>query len=250
MMDYPWKRAWIVGGSTGLGAEFVSQLDDAGIAVTVSARSKQGLDDLCAPLRTAVSLPLDITDAAAVNGAVGTVMDAESGSPDLIILNAAIYTPMAGANMDADIMADMMTTNFIGVARVLQCLMAYRKHPKKITVAVLGSPSGWTGLPGGIGYGPTKAAIINMVEGLKPELDRTSIDIRLVNPGFIRTRLTDKNKFKMPQLMEADDAAARALKGLAKGKFETAFPNPFVGFLKFMGILPYRLFFALTKRAM
>jgi short-subunit dehydrogenase len=70
----------------------------------------------------------------------------------------------------------------------------------------------------------------------------------VINPGFVRTPLTDKNDFPMPFLMEPQDAAKAVFEGMAKRKFEIAFPTPFVLILKFLQMLPYGLYFALVKK--
>ena len=97
-------------------------------------------------------------------------------------------------------------------------------------------------------YGASKAALTNMCESLKPECDQNGIQLSIVHPGFVRTPLTDKNKFKMPFLMEPEDAACRVLKGIRTGKFEITFPTTFALLLKFLRILPYRIYFVILRR--
>jgi short-subunit dehydrogenase len=247
-MKNQWKRAWIIGGSTGLGAELVRQLTENGIITHVSARNEKNLNEVCSENPHAIVYPLDITDEEACIRAVKDVYNFKDALPDLIVLNAAVYSPMDVENFDVRAISDMINVNYLGVINMLAALLPYKDLGKKVTIAAVTSPSGWRGLPGGIGYGPSKAAVINLVESMKPELDQCDFDMRLVNPGFIKTRLTDKNKFTMPQLMSADDAASRMLKGLSSNKFDISFPNPFLLTLKFIRILPYGLFFRLMKK--
>ncbi len=248
MNNYPWTSAWIVGGSSGLGAEVARQLADAGIDTIVSARSEEALKELCNESEKLSYLTLDISDQNACKQIVNHLVNRLGHLPDMILLNAAIYTPMGADDFDAKAIAGMMTVNYLGIANMVEALLPHKNDGKQVTIAGVASPSGWRGLPGGIGYGPTKAALINLFEGLKPELDGTDFDLRLVNPGFIKTRLTDKNDFDMPQLMEPDYAASKLLKGLASNRFDTAFPNPFVFILKMMSKLPYWLYFKLARR--
>ena len=240
---FPWKTVWIVGGSTGMGAEAAKQLVSSGVEVTVSARSEADLEKLAAESDRITSLPLDITDSEAGKKAI----EGFERLPDLIILNAAVYEPMAAYNFDGDAAAWMMDVNYGGYAKMLGHLLPRYRHEKHGRLAIVASPSGYRGLPGGSGYGPTKAALINLAESIRPEMEHWGASISLVNPGFIRTRLTDKNKFKMPQLLEADDAAMRMLSGLAKGKWEVAFPYPFLGLLKFLSKLPSVVYFAYAR---
>lgn len=247
-MNAKWKKPWVIGGSTGLGAELVKILASAGISTFVSARNKDKLEVLCDQFTTAVPYPLDITNKEACDQAVANIHNSNNTLPDLIILNAAVYSPMDVENFNAKEISTMINVNYMGVVNMLAALLPYKQTTKKVTIAAVTSPSGWRGLPGAIGYGSSKAAVINMIESMKPELDEYGFDLRVVNPGFIKTRLTDKNNFKMPQLMNADDAARRILKGLSTKKFDISFPNPFLSYLKLLRILPYSVFFSIMKK--
>ena len=93
-----------------------------------------------------------------------------------------------------------------------------------------------------------KAALINLAESLKPELERNGVTVSLVNPGFVATPLTAQNDFPMPFLVTAEAAAARILAGLERQRFEIAFPRRFVLIIKLARLLPYGLYFALVRR--
>ena len=141
-----------------------------------------------------------------------------------------------------------MAVNFFGVVNCLAAVLPgfisrWRGH-----IAVVASAAGYRGLPTSAAYGATKAALINMCEALKPELDRYGVRITVINPGFVKTPLTDRNDFKMPFLITADDAARRIVDGLATGGFEITFPRRFTWGLKIMRCLPYPLFFAMTQQ--
>ncbi|MEZ5758671.1 MAG: SDR family NAD(P)-dependent oxidoreductase [Emcibacteraceae bacterium] len=247
-MKRKWKSAWVVGGSTGLGAALVRKLASNEVLTYVSARNTEALEALKEENPSIIPYPLDVTDPDACAHVLSTVLEANNGLPDLIILNAAIYSPMGVENFNASEISNMMTVNFLGIVNMLSALLPHKRSEKQVTIATITSPSGWRGLPGGIGYGSSKAAVINLIESMKVELDSSGFDLRLVNPGFIKTRLTDKNNFKMPQLMSADDAAVRTLDGLSGTKFDICFPNPFLFYLKLLRILPYSLFFWMMNR--
>ncbi len=246
-MKFPWKSAWIIGASSGLGAETAKQLSVAGTKTIISARSHDKLDQLSATSENLLIAPLDITDQTAVDLTVDEIVTDLGKLPDLIILNAAIYTPMNNENFNVDEIQKMMNVNYMGTVNVINALLKHKCQNGKVTIAVVTSPSGWRGLPNSLGYAPTKAALINLVEGLKSELYESSLDFRLVNPGFIKTRLTAKNNFPMPQLMEAGDAAQRMLNGLRTQKFDITFPNPLLLKMKVLRLLPYSLYFKITK---
>ena len=114
---------------------------------------------------------------------------------------------------------------------------------------MVSSVAGYRGLPSSLAYGATKAALINLCEALKFDFDRLGLKIQLVNPGFVRTPLTDKNTFPMPFLMEVDAAADRVVDGLAGNAFEITFPRRFTYGLKLMRMLPYWAYFPMVRRA-
>ena len=85
-------------------------------------------------------------------------------------------------------------------------------------------------------------------EALHAELLPKGVILSVVNPGFVRTPLTDRNAFPMPFLVDADTAARRIVDGLATDRFEVTFPRRFAYLMKLLRILPYGLFFAITRR--
>jgi NAD(P)-dependent dehydrogenase (short-subunit alcohol dehydrogenase family) len=110
------------------------------------------------------------------------------------------------------------------------------------------SVAGYGGLPTSLVYGATKAALINLTETLYLDLAPRGIGVYLINPGFVKTPLTDRNTFRMPALISADEAAAEILAGLARGCFEIHFPRRFTRWLKLLRVLPYRWYFALVHK--
>jgi len=104
-------------------------------------------------------------------------------------------------------------------------------------------------LPRASAYGASKAALINLCEALKIELRGSGVTISLVNPGFVKTPLTDKNDFPMPFLMSLDKATDVILSGIEKGRFEIAFPKRLAFLMKVGRVLPYTLYFWLARRA-
>ena len=115
-------------------------------------------------------------------------------------------------------------------------------------IAVVSSVAGYQGLPSAAAYGATKAALINMCEALRAELQPKGVMLSVVTPGFVRTPLTDRNTFTMPFLIDADTAARRIVDGLQTSRFEITFPRRFSYLMKLLRLLPYGLFFAITRR--
>jgi len=217
--------------------------------VAITARAQDKLDALAAahPGKM-IAAAGDVTDAAGMKAVVARI-EADSGRPvALAILNAGAWQEMGAADFDLAAFRLMVEVNLIGTATCLDAVMPGMLARKAGQIAFVASVAGYRGLPRAAAYGATKAALISMAESLKFDLDRAGIVMSVVNPGLVRTPMTDQNKFPMPFLLEPDDAAGRIVRGLAAGRFEVSFPWQLVWPLKFLRILPSRLFFALVSR--
>jgi NAD(P)-dependent dehydrogenase (short-subunit alcohol dehydrogenase family) len=242
------ERVWITGASLGIGEALARRLAQDGADVIASARSADRLAALAAASGgRIVAEPLDVTDHAAVLAAVNRI-EAERGPIDVAVLNAGSHQPVTAAEFTADGLRRLMELNVFGVASCLEALMPRMIARGRGRIAVVASVAGYRGLPTSAYYGATKAALINLAESLKFDLDRAGVTLQLIDPGFVRTPLTDKNDFPMPFLITAELAADRIAQGLKSGRFEIAFPSPFVLMLKLLRILPYALYFPLVGR--
>jgi short-subunit dehydrogenase len=239
-----WKVAWITGASTGIGAELARKLAARGVAVAASARSESRLQALGSGIR---AYPVDVTDEA-VMAATAARIAAELGPIDIAIFGAGTYEPLTADMLTAEKVKQTFDTNFMGVVHGLAAVLPAMRLRRKGHVACIASVAGYRGLPKAAVYGASKAALINMAESLKPELERDSVAVSVINPGFVETPMTAQNDFPMPFLMQADAAADRIIDGLERGRFEIAFPRRFVAILKLSRILPYSIYFALIRR--
>lgn len=237
-----WKHVWITGGSSGIGRELALALAGQGINVSVSARTPGKLAELADAHDLIHAYPVDVTDQAAIAAAL-MHMEAQHGPVDLAILNAGIWSPSAPGQLATKEFTRSMEINYAGVTNALVPLEASMRARGKGHIAVVASVAGYRGLPKGAFYGPTKAALINLCESLRPELARAGIKLQIICPGFVRTPMTDVNTFPMPFLMETGDAVAKILAGLNSNRFEIAFPWQLVMTLKLARILPYPAFF-------
>jgi short-subunit dehydrogenase len=227
------KTYWLIGASEGLGRALAKLLAAEGAIMVLSARNADRLQTLCAELPNARALPLDVTDANAVRHAA-----ADIGPLDGIIYNAGAYDPMRAGAWDTDAALVMCDVNFLGAMRVLGDIVPRFVQSGRGDITLIGSLAGYRGLPAAIGYGASKAALISLAETMRLDLKNTGVVVRIVNPGFIKTRLTQKNTFSMPMLMEPDAAARRVLKAMHKRRFRTDFPAPFSWAIRAFGALP------------
>lgn len=227
------KTYWLIGASEGLGRELAALLDSAGARLVLSARNAARLESLAATLDDARVLPLDVTDLQAVRDAA-----ADIGPIDGLIYNAGAYEPMPATKWDGDAALTVCDVNFTGAMRVLGEIVPRFVAAGAGDITLVGSLAGYRGLPSAIGYGASKAALISLAETMRHDLRDSGVTVRIVNPGFIKTRLTNKNDFHMPMLMEPQAAAKRVFTAMQRSRFRTDFPAPFSWFIRALVYLP------------
>lgn len=240
--------AWLVGASSGIGQALAFQLAQAGWVVAISARRLDALQTMQAQEAALHPYVVDVTDAASLQQAAAAITRA-LGDIDLCVLNAGDYTPMPLATFSTDLFRKLMEINYMGAVHGLAAIIPLMVARGRGQILLTASVAGYRGLPKSAPYSASKAAVINLAESLHLELKAQGVQLRVINPGFVRSPLTDKNAFKMPFLMEAEDAARAIMRDLPHGNFEIAFPKRFVYLLKILRLLPYWLYFKLTKGA-
>lgn len=233
MSIFQGKRYWLVGASEGMGRALSQALDKEGAEVILSARNADRLAELARNLNNAQVVPIDVTDADSVKRAA-----TEAGRVDAVIYNAGAYDPMPTSEWNAGSALQMTDVNYGGALRVLGELIPEFLARGAGDITLIGSLSGYRGLPRAIGYGASKAAMISMAETMRMDLRGTGVTVRIVNPGFIRTRLTAKNNFRMPQIMEPEAAAGRVMHAMRSRRFRTDFPPPFSWLIRVLDYLP------------
>jgi len=245
------RCAWVTGASSGIGRAVVLQLARQGWLVAASARSHEDLRRLADEGKDAPGRiepwPLDVTDREATAGALAGI-ETTHGPPDLVILNAGTHKPMGTSNFDPAVVRDLLEVNLMGVANGLAAVLPGFLHRRRGQIMLVASLAGYRGLPTAAAYGASKAGVINMAEALRPELRRAGVTLTLVNPGFVKTPLTDLNEFDMPFLMDVDAAAKRIVDAIGHSGFEVVFPRRFAWLLKVARCLPYALYFRIVGR--
>lgn len=242
------KVVWITGASSGLGRALAARMAAEGWIVAASARSLDALQSLADESGGRIApFPLDVTDSAAVAAVVAAIED-RLGPVAVAVLNAGTHVPMGLDDFSAATARDLMTVNYMGVVHGLEAILPRFKARGGGRVAVSASVAGYRGLPTAAAYGPSKAALINLCESLYLECRRAGIVLQAINPGFVDTPLTARNPFPMPDMIGAAQAADYIYRGLHDDCFEIAFPPRFIAALKLARMLPYRLYFALTRK--
>lgn len=238
MTEFSGRTYWLIGASEGLGRALAKELDRAGARLILSARDSGRLDTLAAELQGSRTVALDVTDHADVRRAAAFV-----GPVDGIIYNAGAYTPMRATAWDTEAALTMCDVNFLGAMRVLGQVVPEMISAGRGDITLIGSLAGYRGLPAAIGYGASKAALVSLAETMRHDLKGSGVVVRLVNPGFIRTRLTEKNSFRMPMIMSPEAAAKRVMRAMRSNRFRTDFPAPFSWLMRGLAFLPDLLFY-------
>ena len=250
MAQWAGQRVWLIGASSGIGLACAMALARAGAQVVVSARKTEALAGL--PLIHPV--PMDVTDAHSVHSAITAVqttllLHPSLGGPlDLVVYCAGHYQAQRATDFDLPQMLRHQEVNYAGALRVLDAVLPVLLAQGCGHISLVSSVAGWRGLPNGLAYGPTKAALTHLAESLYLDLQDRGIGVSVINPGFVATPLTAQNHFEMPALITPEQAATAILRGWAQGAFDIHFPKRFTLWLKLLRLLPYRLYFALVRR--
>lgn len=239
------RHAWLIGASSGMGLEVARLLADEGYALTLSARDAGRLAQASDEIGAA-PLPLDITDRVAVESAARQVYATQP--PALVLVNAGDYEPMPIEAFDVDLFERLNRVNYLGAVYVLGAVLPRMRDAGGGQVLLNASAAAYRGLPRSAPYSAPKAATIHLAEALHPEAARWGVRLRVINPGFVHSRLTAKNRFRMPAVMDPQRAAQRIVAALASRGFEITFPRRLTWPLKILRCLPYAWYFRLMER--
>jgi NAD(P)-dependent dehydrogenase (short-subunit alcohol dehydrogenase family) len=241
--------AWVTGASSGIGRAVALELARRGFVVHATARRAEALHALAQEASgltgRILAAPGDVTDRAAMAGLVAGI-EAE-GPIALAVLNAGGSYPDTRGDFGGEGFARTFALNVQGVANTVNPVFNAMRGRKRGQIAIVGSLAGYGGLPNTGGYAPSKAAVISLAADLKFRGDPHGVTVQIVNPGFVRTELTQDVGNPMPFVMEADEAARRLCDGLRRGGFEIRFPRRLAWIARAMNLLPYPLYFGLFK---
>ncbi|MNR84277.1 putative oxidoreductase [compost metagenome] len=240
--DWTNQRVWIVGASSGIGAETTKLLLQKGARVALSARRTDLLHTIANFNSRALVAELDIVDASSVQAAYAKIDEQWQGI-DMILIVAGAYNEMRADSFDLAIANRMLDLNLRGPLNCLSVVLPGLLAQGHGSIGIVSSVAGYSGLPKALIYGPSKAALINLCESLYLDLRPRGIGVHMINPGFVRTALTAGNDFKMPALISATEAAQEIVRGMERGEFHIHFPRRLSNFLRLLRLLPYRLYF-------
>ena len=235
MSDWVGKRYWMIGASDGLGAALARKLSAAGAEVILSSRSEDKLNEVAAALPgRAHVVTVDVANTDSVRRAAEEV-----GQIDGMVYTAGVYWPMKAQEWDAEQAEAMGDINFVGAMRAVGAVVPQMVARDAGHIVLTGSLSGFRGLPGAIGYAASKAGVMALGESLQCDFYGTGVRVQIANPGFIKTRLTDKNDFSMPFMMTPEEAAQEMFEMMCdEGATLRHFPRLFSYLFRFSRMWP------------
>ncbi len=240
------KLIWITGASSGIGRALALEMAARGWLVCATARSKDKLDELSGLRKNIHAFPGNVADAAQMEEIVAAI-EHTHGPIDTAVLNAGIYLHTRAVPFEREKYVEQIDINQLGPINALAALIPRMSARRAGAIWIVSSVTGFAGLPSAAAYGSTKAALINLAECLKFDLDQYGVHIGIINPGFVDTPMINKNSYAKPFMLSPEDAARRIADGMARRPFEITFPRRLSWAYKLASHLPYALYFPLMK---
>jgi short-subunit dehydrogenase len=235
------KVVWLTGASSGIGEALTRELVKRGAKVAITARRAEILESLRADVAGGLDaircFPGDVEDLTQMKKIVDSI-ESTFGEIDLAIPNAGTHIFTVPESFNSEEYLALMRLNFGGMLHCIEAVLPRMLARGRGYIAPVASLAGYRGLPRAAAYGASKSAMIHFLESIRFHLRPKGITISIVNPGFVKTPLTEKNDFKMPFLVDAERAARIICGGIERRKREIAFPFPFSWVLKVARMLP------------
>ena len=240
----------VLGGTFGIGFELAKKYLGKSKNLIILGRNDEKLNEIknqfSGKNTNIITEKLDVTSLENTRNVLSKIID-ELKQIDLVIYSSGFYKPNNTFDVDIDLYRKTIEVNFMGLINVMSVILPQLKKQQNGHVAMISSLAGFFGLPNSSGYGPSKAAMMNYSESIYNDCKKNNIFVSLINPGFVKTRLTNQNTFKMPFLMSAEKAASIIYQGLEKKKYDITFPMVMSFLFKFIRILPRPIFFFFLK---
>ena len=167
---------------------------------------------------------------------------------DICVFCTGIHNPDAEKKLSTEKIREIMETNFFGTLNCIMAVNNYFRERKSGHISMVSSVAAYRGLPAAAGYCSSKAALTSLAESIYFDFKRYNVKISVISPGFIKTPMTDKNKFPMSMIKSAEYAAEKIFVGLTKkSAFEIHFPKAFTMLMKLLKIIPDWLYFLVVE---
>ena len=244
------KVIWITGGSSGIGKALAYKFANEGWQVALSARREELLNEISKSNNNIHTFPLDVLDVEKCKEVFNKIVS-KFENIDIVVFSTGIHDPNSEKKLNLENIRKIMETNFFGTMNSINSVYNYFKEKKSGHISIVSSVAGYRGLPIAGAYCASKSALISYAESLYFDMKRFNVRVTVINPGFIKTPMTDQNPFPMPMIESPEFAAEEMFKGLTKSKsFEIHFPKKFTFIMKILKIMPNWLYLKLIKKGM
>jgi short-subunit dehydrogenase len=246
----PDARVFITGASSGIGEALARRYAARGATVGLVARRADLLERLRDSLPAGAKIyPCDVRDLGAVKAAAENFI-ATAGVPDVVIGNAGISHGTATEFAeDAAVFRDVMEINVMGLVHTFHPFVAAMRERGRGSLVGIASVAGLRGLPGASAYSASKAAAISYLESLRVEMRSSGVQVTTICPGYIATPMTRRNPYRMPFLLEADEAARRFIHVIDARKSYAIVPWQMAIVGRLMRLLPDGVYDRLSAKA-
>ena len=244
------RTVYVTGASSGLGRGLALHYAKEGSTVYAVARREAELRRLReeAPEGRLVPVVLDVTDSERLVRSITDAEGAAGGALDLVIANAGAGYTASARKMDWTAVKNVLEVNATAACVTVAAALPAMVKRNAGQVVAISSLAAFRGMPRNAAYCASKAALHLFMESIRVDLRGTPVIATTIYPGFVKTELTAKNKFRMPLLMELDEAVRVMARGIAKGKATIAYPLPMAAAVRGLHALPRALYEPLAGR--
>ena len=241
---------FLTGASSGIGEALARHYAARGATLGLVARRADRLEALRQSLPGgAETYVADVRDLPALQAAAADFL-AKHGAPDLVIANAGIsHGTLTEHAEDVDVFRQILDVNVAGMVGTFHPFVPAMRKAGRGTLAGVASVAGYRGFPGAGAYSASKAAAIRYLESLRVELRGTGVKVATVCPGYIDTPMTQVNRYRMPFLLSADEAAKRFARAISARRRLAVIPWQMALVSPLLRALPAWAFDRLAARA-
>ena len=237
------KTVFITGASSGIGAALARAYAAQGATLGLLGRRTEALQALAAGLPGSHAVyAIDVADSEALSQAARSFIE-QYGVPDLVIANAGVSAgTLTEERGDLAVFERVLRTNLLGMVATFQPFILPMRRARRGHLVGISSVAGVRGLPGAGAYSASKAAVSRYLESLRVELRGSGVKVSEIRPGYIRTPMTDVNTYRMPFIIEADDAAQRFLRAIERAPARATIPWQMALVAPLLAVLPSGLY--------
>lgn len=241
----------ITGASSGIGQALAELYARPGVLLALTGRDATRLQvvaDTCRQRGATVDADtVSVTDHAAMESFIQRI--AAKARLDLVIANAGVSGGFSDWESFDSYVRSITRVNIDGVLNTVNPAVPIMVKQRRGQIAIVASIAGFLAMPGAVPYSSTKHFARAYAEELRGRLAREGVRVSAICPGFVTTRMTARNKFPMPFLMDEQRAARIIADGLARDKGRIAFPWPMLALVRLFGLLPYPLLDRMLRRS-